>query len=296
MINVIPLFNKSTLSIFRFSLFFCIMTILLTPSGTTGSQNNQPDLSDYIVLYPGGSMNWTNGKITAMGNAAPKGKQAANIESAPGFARATANQKLIEILKQIPISPILNVGEYADKNDIILSGMEKTAWDAVVTRQLYTSALALELKIETSIYGGFLQLVLPEEIRQIPKISPLNDEKETSPDKKDGFTGLIIDAKGLKVSPVLTPGIISEQGQEVYSSVYISREFAVQNGVCKYTRSIERAFQDKRIGNKPLVISALRIKGDDKAIVISMADFHMLEKTRERHGFLAECRVVIIID
>jgi len=190
------------------------------------------------------------------------------------------------------------VGQYASQNDIILAGIEKTARDAVITRQYYTSALDVELKIETNIWGGFLQLVLPDDIRQIPKI---NTEKPVDTAKPEmgyiPYTGLIIDAQGLELEQTLYPTIISEQGNEIYSSLFISREFAVQYGVCTYACSLDGAIRKKRIGSHPLVFKGLRKSNNKNAsIVISMADTKQIEKILERHIFLKECRVVIVVD
>jgi hypothetical protein len=252
--------------------------------------------TDCLTKYASGFVNWQTGKITAIGKAVPADSRDTSIERVPHLARANANRHVIDILKQIRISPELDVGTYAAKNDIILAGMEKTAWDAVVTQQLYTSAFAVEIHIETSMYGGFLQLVLPEEIRQIPTINPDVSQKQAGKKKQKIATGLVIDARKLNMSPVLTPVVVSEQGHDVYSSVFISREFAVQNGVCKYVCDMQTALNDKRVGNYPLVVKGIRKQAQTQAIVISMADYHILEKTTERHQFLAECRVVIVID
>ncbi|MFH2058787.1 MAG: hypothetical protein ABIJ59_07795 [Pseudomonadota bacterium] len=252
---------------------------------------------DCITQFENGSVNWSTGNIIAIGKAAPKDYRETSLESVPGSARANASRQIIELLQQIKIDHAMSVGEYASKNDIILAGMEKTARDAVVIKQYYTSALAVEIHIETSMYGGFLQLILPEEIRQISKISSRMIKQKSPQSNEKLFTGLIIDAKGLGVEPVLNPRIISEQGHDVYSSAFISREFAVQNGVCKYVCSKGKAYQEKRMGDHPLGFKGLRKEGKlNAAIVISMSDYQRLEKITERHSFLAECRVTIIID
>lgn len=256
-----------------------------------------PRESPCISQFENGAVNWTTGNISAIGKASPTGKKDSAQESVPGSARADANRQIIEILKKIKINPALTVGEYASKNDVILAGMEKTAWDARISKQYYTSALAVEIIIETSMFGGFLQLVLPDEIRQIPKISPEKNQDISDPRQDRRYTGLIIDATGLGIDPVLSPVIVSEQGHPVYSSVFISREFAVQNGVCKYLRLLDHALQDQRVGSHPLVLKGLR-KGEkpETAIVISMSDYRILEKATERHTFLKECRVIIVTD
>lgn len=276
---------------------FPVFWILMACALNSASAMEKISDSDCMTRFENGSINWSTGNIVAIGKAAPEDQRDISLESVPGSARANANRQIIELLQYIKIDHVLTVGEYASKNDIILAGMEKTARDAVVLKQYYTSALAVEIHIETSMYGGFLQLVLPDEIRQIPKISSLIKKQESEKSGKQVFTGLIIDAKGLGVEPVLNPVIVSEQGHDVYNSVFISREFAVQNGVCKYVCSREMAYQDERVGKHPFLVKGLRKEGKPKAaIVISMSDYQKLENMTERHGFLAECRVTIVID
>ena len=213
-----------------------------------------------VTSNENGSINWTTGIITTVGHASPKDNRKLSQESVPGAARADAKRRLIRMLKQIKITPALSVAEYADQSDIILAGIEKTARDAVAIRQDYTSDLAVDITLKTSILGGFLQLVLPEEIRQIPGITPQGGGSPEAPEE-NLYTGMIIDARGLNVEPVLNPEIIAENGNRVYSGEFISREFAVQNGICKYVCTPEAARNDHRIGNHPLFFQGIEKRG-----------------------------------
>jgi len=274
-----------------------IILIIVSINSIGAAKNYQPKGDNCITQFENGEINWTTGKIIAIGKASPLDNKEASNESVQGAARADANRQIIRILKQIKINNAMTVDEYASKNDVILAGIEKTARDADIFKQYYTSALAVEIMIETSIFGGFLQLVLPEDIRQIPEITTEVRAENTREVAKKPFTGLIIDARGLGVEPVLNPVIVSEQGHEVYSPVFISREFAVQKGVCKYLCSMDQALKDKRIGSHPLVFKGLRKEGkQNTSIVISMSDYRLLEKAAERHIFLKECRVIIVKD
>ncbi|MCF6247099.1 MAG: hypothetical protein L3J69_07030 [Desulfobacula sp.] len=277
-------------------IFFFWITLSACPAG-----QDQAGSYHCVTQYENGSINWTTGKITAVGKAFPDGKMQTSNEWIQGAARADANRGVIKILKGLKLSTAQRVEEYAAQSDIILAGIEKTARDAVILKQYYTSALAVEMTIETSIFGGFLQLVLPEDIRQIHKISPdtlLKKMDMNTDGNTNGLsTGLIIDARGLEFEPVLNPAIVSEQGHDMYSSVFISREFAVQKGVCKYYCSMEQALNDRRVGNNPLIFKGLRKEGkENTSIVINMADYRLLEKKPERHVFLKECRVIIVMD
>ena len=252
-----------------------------------------------ITRFKTGTINWTTGQITARGHASPQDNKDQTHDVVLGSARADANRCLLEILKNLRISNSLTVGGYASDNDIILAGVEATARDAVTTRQYYTSALDVELTVETQIFGGFLQLVLPEEIRQITAISPEPKnlpQVPHSPSTAIPYTGLIIDARELDFDPVLYPVILSEQGHDIYSAVFISREFAVQKGVCRYTCTMAAAKTSERIGPNPLIFKGLRKSGKDhSAIIISTADTKSIEKATERHAFFKECRVVIVL-
>lgn len=278
-------------------LSYIIVFFFVLLNSICAANENLPKQDHCTTKFDNGTINWSTGNISAVGKASPQDNRETSQESVPGSARADANRQIIEILKQIKIHTGLSVEDYASKNDIILAGMEKTARDATIKRQYYTSALAVEIMIETSMFGGFLQLVLPEEIRQIQKINPEISENILKKRNVNRYTGLIIDARGLGVEPVLNPVIVSEQGHDVYSSVFISREFAVQNGVCKYICSMDKALMDKRIGSHPLVLKGLRKEGkQNSAIVITMSDYRLLEKATERHTFLKECRVIIVAD
>ncbi|MCP3939885.1 MAG: hypothetical protein GY710_00175 [Desulfobacteraceae bacterium] len=251
-----------------------------------------------ITLFNNGQINWSTGKISAMGKASPKENNEESNEAVPGEARANASRNIIDILKQIKITNTLTVGQYASHNDIILAGIEKTARDATIIKQYYTSALDVEIKMETNLLGGFLQLVLPDDIRQISKIkteNPANSSPKSGMGKIP-YTGLIIDARELELEPILYPTIVSEQGNEIYSALFISREFAVQYGVCTYICSMDKAVQEERIGKHPLVFKGLRKSNNENAsIVISMSDTKQIERVPERHIFLKECRVIIVL-
>ncbi|MGD9824028.1 hypothetical protein [Desulfobacter sp.] len=248
-----------------------------------------------------GHIDWTTGLFTATGHASPEINAEGKAVAMPGSARACATRNLIAILKQIKISGDLTVGEYASTHDAILAGIEKVAQDARVCGQLYTSALDVEVWVEATSYGRFLQLVLPDHIREIPKISELKQGLAEPVDKTPSaaakpYTGLIVDARMLNFEPLLYPTIVSEQGREIYSSVFISREFAVQNGVCAYLCDMDQALASARTGSNPLVVKALRKTGDKTgAIVMSMADAKTLDRESERHIFLKECRVIVVV-
>ncbi len=253
---------------------------------------------DCITTHEQGRINWTTGQITVSGKATPSGNTTKEIESLPGSARADANRNLIQLLKQINIYHGLNVGQYAAANDKILGGIETTAREAITTLQTYTSAMDLQVMVSMNFHGAFLQLVLPEEICQISGVNLETSQKTPAKNPSDSstaHTGLIIDAGAVVFQPVLYPVVIDENEKQIYSSQFISREFAVQFGVCSYASDMASAMKQKHVGAAPVVVKALRASKKNAAfLVISTADAKRLEKITERHRFFRECRVVII--
>jgi FMN phosphatase YigB (HAD superfamily) len=114
---------------------------------------------------------------------------------------------------------------------------------------------------------------------------------------KDFFTGLIIDATGINVTPSMVPVVLDENGRKVFGPAFMSRESAVQYGTSEYEKEIERAKQNPRVGNNPLIIKGLRTDGSENTnIIISNSDALVLRSKPEHLAFLKKCQVIIVID
>lgn len=107
-----------------------------------------------------------------------------------------------------------------------------------------------------------------------------------------GPTSLVVDAAGLKVAPALAPRLLDEAGQELYGPASLG-EAARRGGVAAYARGLDSAKRDlgPRVGDKPLVVKALRAQGAD--LVLAKADAAALAG---HPAFLAEGRVVILTE
>lgn len=250
-----------------------------------------------ITAFENGCINWSEGLITATGRAGPEENGGTiSPESIPGAAKAEAIRNLVTLFKTMKISK-KTVQEKLGPNHEIMAGIEKTASDASVARQYYTSDTAMAIKLKAPIHGGFLQLVLPDEIREIPRVKQIEKETRGGKVKKAvEHTGLVIDARALDFQPVLNPAVYSEKGDQIYGSLFISREYAVQFGVAKYLCTMEEALSDWRTGPNPIVLKGLR-KGheNENVIIIKNADAQKVEKAAERHTFLKKCAVIIVL-
>jgi hypothetical protein len=95
----------------------------------------------------------------------------------------------------------------------------------------------------------------------------------------------------------MSPKVQDENGQEVYGSAFVSREYAVQQGMSGYAKNVDAARTNQRVTDNPLLLKGLRVEGAGQSdIVISNADASMLRSASENLSFMKKCRVMIVVD
>jgi hypothetical protein len=165
---------------------------------------------------------------------------------------------------------------------------------AEVVKQEYLSDGTIEITMAMSLRGGFSQLVLPDEIKSLESVKPVMTPMKHS---SAVYTGLVVDARGLSARPAMSPKILDETGQEVYGSAFVSREYAVQQGMSGYAKDIAAAHRNQRVTDNPITVKGLRTEGLGRSdIVISNADASALRSASENLSFMKKCRVMIVVD
>jgi hypothetical protein len=95
----------------------------------------------------------------------------------------------------------------------------------------------------------------------------------------------------------MSPKILDERGKEVYGSAYVSREFAVQQGMAAYAKDLTASQTNPRVTDQPLTVKGLKTKGPGRSdVVISNADADSIRSASENLSFLKKCRVMIVLD
>ncbi len=268
---------------------------------------------DLVEQMANGDINWTRGVVQAKGIGAPPEKYYGKPQARPMALRAAkldAMRNLLEATKGVRISSTTLVKDFAVTSDIIMSQIEGMVKGAQVVHQEYMSDGTVEVTMQMSLMGGFAQLILPMEIKQVESIRPIPPvhkeplppivKKPSAPAPKpvsEVFTGMVIDARGINARPAMAPKILNENNEEVYGSAYVSREFAVQQGMSGYAKDLTAAQSNPRVTNSPLTVKGLRTEGHGRSdIVISNADASKLRSASEHLSFLKKCRVMIVVD
>jgi hypothetical protein len=253
-----------------------------------------------------GTIDWARGVVQARGISAPikKGaeKTPPNSPKALSEAKNDARIKLLETVKKIKIDSKRSVGGIAANNKTIMTQIKDMVYDAneIEKFRKYMSDGSIEVLLQMNLHGGFTQLILPKEIRQIEGIKQIkrgtNTTGANTTSVSKAYTGLLVDARSIELQPALVFKILDENLEEVFGPAFVSREFVVQQGMAAYYTDIESAKSDPRIRNWPLTVKALRTDYPSRCnIVISNADASKLRSASQNLQFLKESRVVIVL-
>jgi len=259
---------------------------------------------ELIEVLSAGQMNWSRGVIVARGSAlSQKASQFAdNSQHLDDIAQQNAKDNILLSVSEIRIDARRNLAAVLAENNTIAARVAEMVNLAQVIDQRQLAGNGHEVTMQFSLLGGFSQLILPQEIKQVESIKAINNPLAAQKDPgasrtADGYSGLIVDARGIGARPALVPVLVDETGKEVYSPAFVSREYAVQMGVCQYTSSMDRIDQSPRVRPNPLLIKGLRTIGAHQCnIVISNADAFKLRDVSANLHFLKQCRVIIVLD
>ncbi len=275
----------------KFIFMLGLVLLIMIPGFGYGQQG------DTLVENMGnGGINWSRGIVTAKGIGAPPEKYYGKPQARPAAltaAKYVAMRNLLEIINGVRIDSTTTVKDFAVSSDIIYSKVNGMVRGARIIKQEYMSDGTVEVTVQMSLRGGFSQLVLPRDIQQVESIKPMKPAKTESL----VFTGLIVDARGLNARPAMSLKILDESGGQVYGSAYVSREYAVQQGMSGYAKDVNMAMTNQRVADNPLVVKGIRTVGAGHSdIVISNTDASRLKSVSENLSFLKKCRVMIVVD
>jgi hypothetical protein len=160
-----------------------------------------------------------------------------------------------------------------------------------------------EIKLQMGFDGPFteaLLAVLPVSSPGRPPFRfgpPANNPAPIGPRFILGPTGLVVDARGLKVEPALAPQILAEDGGLIYGLSKVSRSYVVHQGLAVYMRDMALAEASPRVANNPITVKAVELAPETSTdLVISDRDAEHIRRVSRQYDFLYKCRVIIVID
>ncbi len=287
---------------FMFIVFF-VLTLHCYRSGYCDETDS------FVQELESGKIDWTNGIVTAKGVAVRKtpGDNGVPMSLPLTNAISRARDNLIDIVYQIRIDSTVSTKEIGLTDEALHEKIVGMAQSALLINRETLPDGSFEAVIELPFSGGFSELLLPSEITWIESIKPMNRNllvrtnagsgEASGREGSEGYSGLVVDATGLKAVPALAPKILDESGVQVYGALYASREYAIKYGVCIYTRSVRAALANRRVADNPLLVKGLRTNGKASSdIVVSNTDASKIRGSSQNLTVLKKCRVIIVLD
>ncbi len=295
------------------------MVFLFAPAGFCQDQVKAAKWTQLVEqIGVNGNVNWTTGIVEAVGIGAPPEKYYGKPQARPMALRAAqldAYRNLLEVVKGVRVTSVSYMGDFVTKSDEVRTEVSGLVRGAQIVKKEYLSDGTVELTMRMSLSGGLMQVILPRviEVEKAEKpavVTPPEHPVQATPQKEEVtvppapkapagvvYTGLVIDARGIQARPAMSPKIVDENGQEVYGSMQVDREFAVQQGMSGYARDLTAAQSNPRVTNDPITVKGLRTVGAGRSnVVISNADAQMIKSAAENLVFLKKCRVMVVLD
>ncbi|HOD29316.1 MAG TPA: hypothetical protein PKH03_08905 [Syntrophales bacterium] len=289
---------------------------LYAGAGLAADTVSMPEWTQIIEQMAGkGKINWSEGYIEAVGIGAPPERFIGKPQARPlalRAARVDAYRNLLELTKGVRVDSKTVVKDFTVESDVINTQVEGLVKDAHLVKQDYLSDGTVEVTLRMPLAGGFSQVILPRLMQRKPAApepaapaappvaapaEPAAPAPAAPAAPPEVFTGLVIDARGLQARPAMSPKILDESGKEVYGSLNVDREYAIQQGMSGYARDLNAAQSNARVTNNPVSLKGMRTEGPGRSdIVISNADANKIRGAAENLSFLKQCRVMIVLD
>lgn len=223
---------------------------------------------------------WEEGLLRTTAAGAPDLKSANPAQARLGAERASqadAVRRLERLLKTVPIRPGTTVGEALAADATAAAKAEAELKNFRVTDKRYYSDGGQEMDLDWTLAPAVAAL--------------LRESAGTVPKAESNYTGLVVDARGLKVKPMLAPRLVDASGAVLYDATMVGEGSLETSGVAVYASSVDEGRASSRTGQRPWVVKATKVKGADFTIEPKAAQ----ALASSPPAFLGEARVVIVL-
>jgi hypothetical protein len=296
---------KVCISIIAGLVFLCVGVGFCQDDGKVGMTDWTKIIESKVTDKVGdkGLVNYEEGYIEAVGTGAPPEKYFGKPQARPMALRAAqvdAYRNLLETVQGVQIDSKTSVKDFTVESDVISATVAGLVKGAAVVNKAYLSDGTVEVTVRMTI-SGVAKAVLPKAIADDKKTDakehkPVPFSKKPAPEG-EVYTGLVLDARGLQARPAISPKIFDENGAEVYGTLIVTKEFAIQNGISGYARDLTAAQSNPRVTDNPLTVKAISAEGAGMTeFKISNEDAKQIRAAKNNLTFLQKCRVMIVLN
>lgn len=232
-------------------------------------------------------VNWAGQVIRATGAGAPDMKASNPAQARLGAEMAAKLDALRNLLGQVKgtnVDGTRKMGDLMEKDEV-RARVEGLVKGYKIVNKRYFSDNGVEIEVEVPV--AMLADVIDPDATQVLAVSSQAPEKAAP-----AATGLVIDARGLSVTPALMPRVLDPEGKALYSIDSLSADARKVSGVAAYVASLDDAQKSPKAGDKPLVLKAAKAQGAD----LQLAPEDAKKLAALNTSFLADGKVVIVLN
>lgn len=187
----------------------------------------------------------------------------------------------------------LSEGGYSVTLQVSMFGVSNSLASAVIERpQVKESFPPVAAKVEPSLPLPATDYGYPSTPSTKPMYgSASSAAKAPSGRAIGGYTGLIVDCRGLGLRPVMSPVIKNTDGTPIYGYKNLDYDRIIENGMAGYVSDVSRA---SRAGTNPLIVRAVSLDNHNGNPVLSLADANRVLIENGATGFLDTASVVFL--
>lgn len=262
--------------------------LLAVPAFAGDTKDPAAAADDSVVQKVGhGEINWSKKYVTATGSGASNLKDASVAQArlmAERAAKLDALRNILETIQGIQVSGSRSANDMMSNGEIKtrISGMAQGY--KVVDTKYYSDGsvdVVIQMPIDENLTNALVER--PKKARKV------------STEGAALSTGLVVNARGLGLTPSMAPNIVDESGKVVYGTEVVSDKGLKQGGIVGYAKLDDQA--KDRVGDKPMVVKALRLADKSKTdVVIANGDADKLRDPNSNLSFLADGKVVLLVD
>lgn len=253
---------------------------------------------------------WGNGEVAVVRALEQTGPDDAVATSALALRKAatSARKQMLDMILSVRIDGKRTVSAFLSEDDEMAARVRGVVQNSPM-EQAPQSGAGGTVRVSERLRGKLAELILPTTIPFQSGIPPklstsmeqnLSVELETFEEAGNaagGYTGIIVDARGLQVTPALAPVIYGQDGVGAYGPFLVSRQSAIDKGVIAYATTAAPAALRSRVGSRPLVVKGLSVFGSWRTdILVSTPMARMIRGVMRGADALKHCRAVIVID